>query len=280
MKRSDRGFFYGDTTELIRLEGVTLTDTIYAQGKVDWHFHEDDYFTFLLMGGMREGNRQEVYECLAGDLLFHNWQDAHYNIGSGRFTRGFHVEISDGWYERVGIRGELTEGSLRLGDPLIKSLMYDVFKEAKLSGVRGHLGVDAALVRLFGLLGKMQDTQEVGKPWWVKRIREMLHEGRGVGRGVGREDGREDWTLVDLANAINVHPVHLSREFPKHFHTNVGDYLRLIKVQRALALLSGSDRLLTDISFECGFADQSHFIRSFRNYYGITPSAYRRLFEC
>ena len=65
MLRSQRGFFYGDTTELIRLEGVTLTDTIYSRGKVDWHFHEDDYFTFLLTGGVREGNRKEVYECEA-----------------------------------------------------------------------------------------------------------------------------------------------------------------------------------------------------------------------
>ena len=55
MNRSERGFFYGDTTEKIRLEGVTLTDTIYGQhGRVDWHFHEDDYFTFLLVGGVRE----------------------------------------------------------------------------------------------------------------------------------------------------------------------------------------------------------------------------------
>ena len=265
MKRSERGFFYGNTTETIRLEGVTLTDTIYAQGRVDWHFHEDDYFTFLLMGGMQEGNHKEVYECLAGDLLFHNWQDAHYNIGSGRFTRGFHVEISDNWYERVGIRGDLTEGSMRLADPLIKSLMYDVFKEAKLSGAGGSLGVDAVLTRLFSILGKIREPADDARPVWVKRVREMLH------------DGKEDWTLVGLANAINVHPAHLSREFPKHFHTNVGDYLRLIKVQRALALLSGSDRLLTDIAFECGFADQSHFIRSFRNYYGITPLRYRRL---
>jgi AraC family transcriptional regulator len=90
-------------------------------------------------------------------------------------------------------------------------------------------------------------------------------------------DGREEWTLVRLANEIRVHPVHLSREFPKHFHTNLGDYLRLIKVQRAMTLLSERERLLTDIAFECGFADQSHFIRSFKNYYGVTPLEYRRL---
>ena len=35
MKRSERGFFYGDTTELIRLDGVTLTDTVYGQSRID-----------------------------------------------------------------------------------------------------------------------------------------------------------------------------------------------------------------------------------------------------
>ncbi len=268
MNRSERGFFYGETTEKIRLEGVTLTDTIYGQhGRVDWHFHEDDYFTFLLVGGVREGNRKEIYECVAGDLLFHNWQDAHYNIGSGRFTRGFHVELSDHWYEKLGISAGLTEGSMRLADPLVKSLMYQVFKEAKLSGERAQLGVDTALARLFGILGKMREAQGgVGRPpAWVGKVREMLR------------DGEEDWTLVQLANEANIHPVHLSREFSRHFHTHLGDYLRLVKVQRAMTLLGEPERLLTEIAFECGFADQSHFIRSFRAYYGMTPLEYRRL---
>jgi AraC family transcriptional regulator len=268
MKRSERGFFYGDTTELIRLDGVTLTDTLYDQGRVDWHFHEDDYFTFLLLGGMREGNRKEVYECVAGDLIFHNWQDRHFNIGSGLHTRGFHVELSDHWYERLGIPANLTEGSMQLKDPLVRSMMYSVFKEAKLSGERAQLGVDVALAQLFGILGKMREARTDGggrQPGWVDRIREMLH------------DGSEDWSLVRLANEVNVHPAHLSREFSRYFHTGLGDYLRLVKVHRAMTLLGDPERLLTEIAFECGFADQSHFIRSFRNYYGVTPLEYRRL---
>ena len=266
MKRSERGFFYGDTTEMIRLDGVTLTDTIYAQGRVDWHFHEDDYFTFLLTGGMQEGNRKEVYECLAGDLLFHNWQDAHYNIGSGRFTRGFHVELSEAWYEKLAIPADGTEGSIRLSDPLVKTLMYAVFKEAKLAGAKGQPGIDSALSQIFGMVSRMREACHVaGKPAWVGRIRDMLH------------DGTEEWTLVRLATEIDVHPVHLSREFPKHFHTGLGDYLRRIKVQRAMTLLGESQRTLTEIGFECGFADQSHFIRSFKNYHGVTPLEYRRL---
>ena len=90
---------------------------------------------------------------------------------------------------------------------------------------------------------------------------------------MARKTGR----LYDSANEANIHPVHLSREFSRHFHTHLGDYLRLVKVQRAMTLLGEPERLLTEIAFECGFADQSHFIRSFRAYYGMTPLEYRRL---
>jgi AraC family transcriptional regulator len=266
MKRSTRGQFYGQTNETIRLAGVTLTDTDYHQGRVDWHFHEDDYFTFLLEGGMREGNKKEVYECRAGDLLYHNWEDAHYNIGSGRFTRGFHVELAEKWYEGYEIAANQTRGSIRIGDPQIKTLMYSLFREAKLAGEGGQLGIDALLVRLFSLLGKMRESQDSPKPKWVGQLKEMLRE------------TKEEWTLTELAGALHIHPVHLSREFPKHFHTNLGDYSRMIRVQRAMALLPNPGLSLTEIAFDCGFADQSHFIRSFKAYYPMTPLGYRRLF--
>lgn len=266
MERSERGFFYGDTTEIIRMDGITLTDTAYTLDRVGWHFHKDDYFTFLLEGGVVEGNKKEVYECVAGDLLFHNWQDAHYNIASGRPTRGFHVELQDGWYERLDVPTDLTEGSIRVFSPMIKKMMYNIVREAKLAGTGGQLGVDALLVRILGILGKVRAERDGVRPAWVGRVREIL-----------RDDVSFAWTLAGMARELNIHPVHLSREFSKHFHTNLGDYLRMVKVQRAMALLTERGRSLTDIALECGFADQSHFIRSFKGYQGVTPAEYRRL---
>ncbi|MFV8347795.1 AraC family transcriptional regulator [Flavobacterium sp. ZB4P13] len=34
---------------------------------------------------------------------------------------------------------------------------------------------------------------------------------------------------------------------------------------------------LTDISFECGFADQSHFIRTFKQQTGFLPKKFQNL---
>ena len=58
MKHLKTGQFYGITNETIHLAGVTLTDTEYTHEKVDWHYHENAYFTFLLEGAVLEGNKR------------------------------------------------------------------------------------------------------------------------------------------------------------------------------------------------------------------------------
>lgn len=47
MKLSQTGEFYGQTNTTIKLEGLTLTHTVYTHDKVDWHYHENAYFTFI-----------------------------------------------------------------------------------------------------------------------------------------------------------------------------------------------------------------------------------------
>ncbi|MBS1665483.1 MAG: helix-turn-helix transcriptional regulator [Bacteroidetes bacterium] len=264
-KFSKTGQFYGVTTEIIQLEGITLTDTEYSQGRVPWHFHENNYFTFILEGGMTEGNKQHVYECCKGDLIFHNWQDAHYNIASGRHTRGFHIELGKGWFAEFGLAGTITEGSVMIPDPQVKTGIYNLFKEMKLNGGAGQLGIDALLLEIFGRLERMKTATERKTPKWVGQVREALH------------DSCEDWRLTDLARSLNIHPVHLSREFPKYFDTTLADYIRSIRVQKAMRLLGDKALSLTEIAFQCGFADQSHFIRSFKYYHHITPFLYRKL---
>jgi len=267
MNRSKTGQFYGVTSETILLEGVTLTDTEYTQDRVPWHYHEHDYFTFILEGCVLEGNKKDIYECSAGDLLYHNWQDAHYNIGSPEYTRGFHLELAPAWYARFDIDAELTQGSIRISDPQIKMGMYNIFKETKLSGTAGQLGIDALLVDIFANLGRIGRTAENKKPKWVATIKELLN------------DAGDNWRLTDLAKLVNIHPVHLSREFPRYFHTTLGDYVRIIRLQRALSLLPDPELSLTDIALQCNFADQSHFIRSFKTYYHLAPLHYRKLLQ-
>jgi len=51
-------------------------------------------------------------------------------------------------------------------------------------------------------------------------------------------------------------------------------YNKINRFQLSLQLISESASSLTSIAYDCGYADQSHFIRDFRSFTGFPPSAY------
>ncbi len=265
MKTLKTGQFYGNTNEIIHLNGITLTDTAYTHDKVDWHHHENAYFTFILEGSLLEGNKKEIYRCSAGSLLFHNWQEAHYNIKPKGFTRGFHVELEHTWFNSLDIKLDAIQGSIHIMNPKSKILLYRIFKETKANDNTSYLAIQALLLETIAQMVGNLEAAHRKTPSWVFKIRDILHD-----------TFSENWTLEILAQSLEIHPVHLSRDFSKHFHCTLGNYIRSIKIQRALALLPDKNLSLTDIALACGFADQSHFIRCFKATNNITPSHFRK----
>jgi hypothetical protein len=43
------GQFFGQTDQTIVTDGLTITDTQYTVEYVDWHYHENPYFTFIVV---------------------------------------------------------------------------------------------------------------------------------------------------------------------------------------------------------------------------------------
>lgn len=72
--------------------------------------------------------------------------------------------------------------------------------------------------------------------------------------------------------------MHLSRDFHKYFHCNLGEYLRELRVEKSLKLLNEYESL-SEVALECGFSDQSHFIRCFKENIGVTPLKYKNLLK-
>lgn len=266
MKNLRNGEFFGQTNETLHFGGVTITDTEYTHPFVDWHYHENPYFTFLLQGNMTEGNKKEVYDCTAGTLLYHHWQDSHYNTKPDVFTRGFHIEISEDWFEKFQLLKDKTEGSFNIKNPAVKLLMYRIFNETKSIDSSFEISVDQTLLNIFHEIAGSKNNKEKN-PHWVKQIDEILHEAF-----------KEKLNLSDLAKIVNIHPIHLSRDFPKYFHCTLGEYLRKLKVENSLKILNEFDSL-SEVALECGFSDQSHFIRCFKKNIGITPLKYRNILK-
>ena len=266
MKHLQKGEFFGQTNKTIYSNGLILTDTEYTKPTVDWHYHQNAYFTFILQGQVLEGNKKEIYHCGPGSLLFHNWQEPHYNIKPEGFTRGFHIEMESNWFRDVDLKTEHLQGSINIKHPWVKLLMYQIFGETNKEDSVTELSVHSLLIAALSQTNYSCESASKTKPDWVKQLDEILND-----------QFADNLTLSYLAEKANIHPVHLSRDFSKYFGCNLGQYIRKIRIVKALALFSTQKMTLTDIAYRCGFFDQSHLTRCFKEINGINPSAFRKL---
>jgi AraC family transcriptional regulator len=247
------------------LDGITITETVYDREFVDWHYHENPHFTLVTSGKIKQGTRRETFECCADTLLFHNWQEPHYNIKPAGVTRAFQVEIDAAWYRKFEVDPHLLPAAAKITRPNIRLLFYNIYKEAKIFDATSTFTIDSLLLETFETIRGFE-TRCVGTPLWVTRLDELLHD-----------DSDRPFSLRDLSNELGLHWAHLSREFPRYFRCNFSQYVRKLKVERSLALLRDGRRSVAEITFICGFADQSHFIRCFREFTGITPRNFRQI---
>ena len=84
-------------------------------------------------------------------------------------------------------------------------------------------------------------------------------------------------SLEELSLELQVHPVTIAKYFRKYYQCTLGDYMRKIKIQRAIYFLLHTPKKITEIAFLCGFSDQSHMNRVFKAYIGFRPKDIRNL---
>jgi len=80
----------------------------------------------------------------------------------------------------------------------------------------------------------------------------------------------------DLATVAGLSPGHFNRAFKQSIGQPPHQYILRRRVAVASELLEKTDRALAEIALEVGFADQSHFSRTYASVTGETPSACRR----
>ncbi|RVU55183.1 helix-turn-helix domain-containing protein [Anaerosphaera multitolerans] len=82
-------------------------------------------------------------------------------------------------------------------------------------------------------------------------------------------------TLKEIANSLHVSKNYLCYLFKKKTGYRFCEYVNILRINRAKKLIVESQKNFDYISFDCGFASQSHFSSTFKKYTGITPSEYK-----
>jgi AraC family transcriptional regulator len=86
----------------------------------------------------------------------------------------------------------------------------------------------------------------------------------------------QDLSILDLATLINMSESHFSRSFKQSVGIAPYQYFMQQRVERAKQLLEHQAISISDIALDCGFANQTHLTKVFRQMTGMTPKAYQK----
>jgi AraC family transcriptional regulator len=120
------------------------------------------------------------------------------------------------------------------------------------------------------MLGKMRDRElpRRMRPHIPQRIRETIQRLEG--------DFAERISVTDLARIASLSVDYFARAFREATGSTPHQYLLRVRLRRARAMMTQDTQRMSmaEIALTCGFADQAHFCRHFRRFFGRTPSAF------
>ncbi|WP_169306653.1 AraC family transcriptional regulator [Cohnella pontilimi] len=87
----------------------------------------------------------------------------------------------------------------------------------------------------------------------------------------------ENIHLKSIAEQLRVNPSYLSREFKKNTGYTVVEFISYKRISHAKELLLHTDSQVTEIAFQVGYNNVTHFHWTFKKFIGVSPNKYRKL---
>ena len=91
------------------------------------------------------------------------------------------------------------------------------------------------------------------------------------------ENFQYDLKIADFAKLCGKSLSSFKREFKECFNTTPSRWLINKRLEHSKALLLGTDLTVSEIGYECGFKNNSHFIQAFKKKVNVTPNKFKAL---
>ncbi|MCR2805842.1 AraC family transcriptional regulator [Paenibacillus soyae] len=88
---------------------------------------------------------------------------------------------------------------------------------------------------------------------------------------------KEPFSLARMAEDCHLSPYHVSHLFKRYAGTTITDYIAVLRIREACALLAGTDKQVGDIAREVGSLGTPYFCQLFKKHKGVTPQTYRSM---
>lgn len=259
-----KGEYLGYLNKMVDCHGVIASAVSATEPTLGYdaeHRHDNPILSFILEGFSTEMVGRSSGPRVSGDLRFYPSGELHQVTIHTFPSRNINLEFDSSFLAAYDIDEDSLAKSL--SEPHLAKLAF-VQSYSELAVADG-LSETSIVTAILGMFGRSTETR-VDHPLWFSVVREILHD-----------RWNENLTLSEVAASAGIHPVTLCKHFSSNFPHTLGAYVRKIRVSKSLEMIKNTDLSLTDIAFACGFADQSHFSRTFRRHTGMQPKTFRKL---
>jgi len=220
-------------------------------------------FYFVLRGSYTETHGSDAKLRVARTLVFHPPNFPHSRSCNEEGAAILRISVSAPRFGPL-MQGSPEAGPCEFRNDALVSLATKLYREFQNPDAVSPLVMDGIVLEMLGRVLRSTARPSPPLPNWLIETRKIL-------------DDRfsEPLRLAEIAGAVKVHPVYLATEFHRRYHSTVGDYVRQLRIQRAIRELTTSTTSLADIALNTGFSSQSHFTRTFKRLIGVSPGQYR-----
>ena len=85
-----------------------------------------------------------------------------------------------------------------------------------------------------------------------------------------------DISTTQLASELNMSRTNLHRKLKSLVDQTSTEFIRNIRINRAMELMEQDDLNIGEVCYSVGFASTSYFSKCFKEIYGINPSEYKK----
>jgi AraC family transcriptional regulator len=250
--------------------GFRLSENLYARNtSVPLHVHNQAVLWIALEGNCKEVYARKVRDHETFTIAFLPDNEPH----SLHFPRvemqSFGINFSPQWLERTRDYSLSLDYSIHTRRGLLVRLFMTLYQEFRRGDSASSLAIEGLILEMLAEVSRRQaNGSTLYPPLWLTKALELLHD-----------QFAETLTIPQMAVSVGVHPVHFAREFRRFYGCTVGEYVRQLRIEAACRKLRMSETPLAAIAAATGFADQTHFSRTFKRVVRMTPAEYRHTFR-
>lgn len=259
--------FHGKMLRRLEAAGLRITEVAYGPNlKNPSHSHENAYIGVTLDGQATQtcGNLQRC--ARPWTVMYHPAGEVHADQFHGWGARELNIEIASWRLASLRTLFPHADRPVDINGGKPEWLATRLYNEFRLMDELSSMAIEGLTIEMMAEIMRLNLQGRAARaPSWLREADELI-----------RSRFTEPLSLIEIARAVGVHPVHLAREFHRRMGCTVGQQVRRFRIEKACRLLADTGDSLAEIALATGFSDQSQFSKTFRAVAGVTPSEYRR----